>query len=936
MHAVYLDGMVRMKLSISKLLVAILFFISGFSGLIYQVLWVRQFKLLLGSSVVSVSIILAVFMGGLLVGAWWIGKKIANKKITNELKWYGFLEILIGLFGLVLIFILPESKHLFSIFNEPSTNFNYLKLIFNIIITGLILVVPTAAMGATLPLLVNYFTKKGLFRSTIGLFYSINALGGAIASLAAGFYLIKVFGVNGAIYFAVLFNILVGISAILISKKNVVGIENDDNQKQAEKLKETSFTKMLLLVSFCTGFLALAYEVLWVRCLNYIINNSTYTFSIILFVFLLGIAIGSYIVSMIKTIKRKKVLLGVIQVVLAVCGLLIINLFYSFAYTEQFADWFIDKSVEMSSWQKNTGLNLTLSILVFLFPALLMGMSFPILSDLYYQIRQNESGLAVSKVYVYNTFGSILGALVPIFVLIPILGSIKKTLIVLAVVNFIIGLYFIYKSEYSKKWIITITLLILFGYCYKTLPSNKILASLEVVGEDSKDIKPIFYKEGVMATVKVYNKNNQFKSLSIDGVTIASDSYLMKEKMIAHLPFFTDRNIDNALAVGLASGSTVKSILKHSELKSLDVVEIVPSVMNTLKYFNNQDEKSIIDNSKVKIYIDDVVSFLTYTDKRYDLISSDGKFGFLNRANTTMLSQEYYKICRNKLTEKGVFVQWVSAKIPNKHLETILTTIKSVFPYSELFLVRKNLFIVSSQQPVYLNYDRIVKGFDDESIKQDLLNSNFYTPQELLSTYVGQNFYNKLQVNTMNKPVLEYDFNLQRSIDLQQFKTSAYKNFLSLSNQYNVNQKAIKKGKNTLTENSQISYELNKDYLDSRNNYYNANFSMGNANMNDAIYYFTKVVEINHPSNNNDIGVSSKIVGENYFQKKDYKEAIKYFDISITKLPGYSDVYTLRGVSYLYLSDTTSSINNFEKAISLNPNDVNAVGFLNQIKQYKN
>lgn len=921
--------------SISKALVIILFFISGFSGLIYQVLWVRQFKLLLGSSIVSVSIILAVFMAGLLIGAWWIGKRLAQEKVKNDLRLYGLLEVFIGIYGLALIVILPESKHLFSLFNTPSADFNYVKLVFNIIVTMLLLVAPTAAMGATLPLLVNYFSSRGLFRSTISIFYSINALGGAIASLAAGFYLIKEFGINGAIYFAIIFNLLVGLVAVLISRKEGASPENIQKEDEVKPEKESGFTKWLLMVAFFTGFLALAYEVLWVRCLNYIINNSTYTFSIILFVFLLGIALGSYVVSLIKTIKHKKIMLGVIQGVLAICGLLIINLFYSYAYTDGFADWFLSSDPEVSNWEKSTGLNLSISILVFLFPALLMGMSFPILSDLYYQAKKSKSGVAISKVYVYNTLGSILGALIPIFILIPALGSIKKTLYVLAIINFIIGAYFIYKSEHSKKWVIGIAIFLSFGYCFKMVPSDSVLASLELIGEDTKEIKPIFYKEGVMATVKVYNKNNRFKSLSIDGVTIASESFMMKEKMIAHLPFFTDRKIDNALAVGLASGSTVKSILKHPEIKQLDVVEIVPSVMHSLKYFSNTDGVNLKNHEKVSIYIDDVVSFLTYTDKQYDLISSDGKFGFLNRANTTMLSKEYYELCKSKLTNDGVFVQWISAKIPNQHMETILSTIQSVFPYSELFLVRKNIFILSSKEPVPLTHAKIVEGFANPQVKNDLLNSNFYTPEELLSSYVGPNFFSNASINTMNKPVLEYNFNEQRMADKAEYRTSAYKNLLHIADNYGRHKKEISEHKNTITANEQISYSLNQSYLLSRKNYYEGHFKIEDRKLDEAMEYFKKVVEINHPSNNNDIGVSAKMVGENYFQKQDYTNAVKYFDVALNKLGGFSDVYTLRGVSHLYLSDTTSSKEDLQRALELNPNDVNAKGFLDQINAGK-
>ena len=565
------------NLSSKRLLTSFLFFISGFSGLIYQVLWTRQFKFLLGSSIVSISIIVAAFMSGLLIGSWWIGKRISRNKVGNELKFYGYLELIIGIYGIALLFLLPYTKGLFSFFGEPSVHFNYFKLIFDIFLTFLFLVFPTAAMGATLPLLINYFTKKeGDFRKTISHFYSINALGGAIASLVAGFYLIRYFGVNGSVWVAILLNLAIGLIAVIVSLKDkTVNVDSELEKKVV--IKETSnwLTKSVLITSFLTGFIAIAYEVLWIRCLNYIVNNSTYTFSIILFVFLLGIALGSMIVSYFKRIKNQIFAIAILQGLLSISGLLIIYLFYEFAYTNTFSDWFLQSDSDTPIWYQTIGLNVSFSVLVFLLPSIFMGMTFPLLSDLYYKSKKIGSGEAISKVYVVNTLGSILGALIPVFVFIPLLGSIKATLYLLAGINLIITLYYLYSSKIGKRIPIIIAVVFCFGFLLFSTKSNNVLASLENVVEDSKKDTPLFYKEGVMATVKVYKLENKYKALSINGVTIASESFKTKERTIGHLPFFTERKINNVLAVGLASGSTVGAILEHPEVEHLDVVEIV-------------------------------------------------------------------------------------------------------------------------------------------------------------------------------------------------------------------------------------------------------------------------------------------------------------------------------------------------------------------------
>lgn len=921
------------KISSFRLLIILLFFISGFSGLIYQVMWNRQFKLILGSSIVSVSIIVAIFMLGLLLGSWWIGKKLEAKKSINELFYYGILEIIIGLFGFALIFILPKAHLLFSVFSTSSIEFNYFELILNILSTFLLLGIPTIAMGATLPLLINHFSKIDTkFRQTIGQFYSINALGGALASLISGFILLRYLGVQNSIIIAILLNILIGIIALIKSRsyapENNVEVDKIENDKV--NLIDIKYSKILLMTALLTGFISISYEVLWIRCINYILNSSTYTFSIILFIFLLGIAIGSALMSTVRKLKNKELTLSIFQLLLSILGILIIYLFYEYAYSETFYNFFIVQDSSVPSWSKNVGLNLTFSLLVFLFPSILMGMSFPLISDIYFQHKKTKSGVAISKVYIANTFGSILGALIPVFLLIPVLGSLKSTLYLLAILNLIIALFFVLKSRAKKKFLFTAVYILIFGLVIVKTESGSTLASLEGISEDSSADKPIFYKEGIMATVKVYNKNNTYKSLSIDGVTIASEAFKAKESIIGHLPFFTKQKINSVLAVGLASGSTVGSILKHEEVNHVDVVEIVPSVLNTLHYFKSSNQ-NVQHHEKVDIYIDDILSFLLYTDKKYDLISSDGKFGILNKSNTTMLSKDYYEICQKHLTEEGLFIQWISTEIPNKHLRVILNTVNSVFSHSELFLIRKNLFILSSNSPVYLDNGRILESLKDQHVLADINASGIYTPTEMMSFYIGPNTVSikDNSLNTLNNPLLEYDYNKERTIDVQANGTSAYTNFLFLFDQLKRNKTKIESSKNTITENKIVnSFTLSYNFFNSRLAFFKGNMALEKQDVNEAVKQFKIVITDNHRDNINNIAVSAKSIGEIYLQQKKYGEAISYFNLAIEKLSGYSNAYTLRGIAHYYNGDTLLCKKDMEKALTINPNDKTAIEFL--------
>jgi len=474
----------------------------------------------------------------------------------------------------------------------------------------------------------------------------------------------------------------------------------------------------------------------------------------------------------------------------------------------------------------------------------------------------------------------------------------------------------------------------LFAFIGIKTKSNTVLASLENIDEDTYKDTPIYYKEGIMATVKVYKKGGVYKSLSIDGVTIASEAFKAKESSIGHLPFFLNREIKNVLAVGLASGSTVGSILKHSEVKHIDVVEIVPGVLNTLDFFkaSNSDVKN---HPKVDIYIDDILSHLIYSNKKYDLISSDGKFGFLNKSNTTMLSKDYYEICKNHLSEKGIFIQWISTEIPNKHLKVILETSNSVFPYSELFLIRKNLFILSSNSPFAMDYNRILECMNNKEIMSDMNASGIYTPTEMLSFYIGPNSSSKGvdKLSTLNTPVLEYDYNIERAKDIQLNQTSAFSNFLFLFDKLEKNKARIDSTENTITYNNPyIDYQLNYDFFNARIAFFKGNMALGKQNISEAIKQFEFVIENNHRDNVNNIAVSAKSIGEIYLNKKQYEKAISYFDIAIQKLSGYSDAYTLRGVANYYKGDLVNCKIDMEKALSINPRDVTAQEFMKALK----
>jgi len=276
-------------------------------------------------------------MFGLFLGSWLIGKYM--ERVRNALKWYGTLEIAIGLYAFLLLFIFGIVTLIFNFNHSVFQGIELINLAFKFFLTLILIVMPTSAMGATLPLAVQYFTtNKQSFGNNISLFYAINTIGGALGVLIAGFYVIEFLGIREGIMITALLNIAIGIIVLLFNKKStieeintqriVLKGKNENNKirnrnKSKQKIKkargesQSEYKILLLVTAGLSGFSALAYEIIWTRGLKFLILNTTYGFASILFVFLLGIAFGGLIAKKINQKTEKQIYIyGILQIVL--------------------------------------------------------------------------------------------------------------------------------------------------------------------------------------------------------------------------------------------------------------------------------------------------------------------------------------------------------------------------------------------------------------------------------------------------------------------------------------------------------------------------------------------------------------------------------------------------------------------------------------------
>lgn len=405
-----------------KFVIYFVFVASGISGLMYQVVWLRMLTRMLGVTIYATSTVIAAFMAGLALGSFIMGRLIDRR--DDPLRVYALLEFLIGVTAALVPIIFSVSIPLYVYVYQATGESDAAIAVFRIVFSFLLLMVPTTMMGGTLPVLTSWLTKREkIFGKSFSLLYGLNTLGAVLGVFISGFITIGAFGEQVTIFIGVLVNLFVAVVAYFIYMRDrQSGEKIPHTESQAKALDQAvspypDYIRRIVLIAFTiSGFTALAYEVIWTRQLILFLRTSTYAFSGMLTIFLLGISLGSLFMNkFVDRLKNPLVVFGLLE--LAVGLLSIMNL-YLFAPLDH---RFMEKLFGLSSS--------VLAAVIIVFPlTFIFGMIFPI-AGLSYAKTLRKAGSSVGVLYGFNTLGSILGSLIAGFLLIPFLGSTKAVII---------------------------------------------------------------------------------------------------------------------------------------------------------------------------------------------------------------------------------------------------------------------------------------------------------------------------------------------------------------------------------------------------------------------------------------------------------------------------------------------------------------------------
>jgi len=708
-----------MKRPLFVALIHVIVFLSGIAGLIYQVAWQKYLSRLLGSDSIATAIILAAFLGGLSFGYYLCGKFTLNK--TNHIKVYAILEGIIGVWALVF-------PSIFAFVESSTRSWSFLSPFWMIFQGGLCSIVlmgiPTVCMGGTMPFLTRGISKTLAESTNIhARIYSINTAGAFLGTLLAGFYLVPSFGLPVTIMGTGILNLFAFLALYLLSFQFSPGTPDDEQHRpqQAEPpVEHSAFPVVVLyLVAFLSGCYVMTFENILIRIISLSIGSSSYSFSLLVAVFILAIAVGSHVVSRYQRISSKTLCIN--QAIIALAFLLVYLSLDSWPYWAHIIRISCQSNIS-GFWLYYVVLFCVLTF-VLIIPVSCAGATLPLLFHERKRAMQSigrESGMLFS----WNTVGNLCGSLIGGILLFSLLDNAQIYLVgvSLAALSALLLLWFASRRMFWIGVALSAALiLVLFTYPaynkrhfmtstfreYQALPFSFSGPNAFFEAFHSKDILE-YYKDGATATVAVVSPFSLSmlpgvsKSIIVNGKSDSStfiDTYTLK--LLAHLPALLAERRDEVMVIGLGTGVTAGELTRYPDIRTIDIAEISPEVVEALPHFRGATY-NLEHDARARIHLGDAFRILGRSAKRWDIIISEPTNPWTSGVEL-LFTQEFYQLIKTRLTDKGMLVQWIQAYSSNDNMfGMMLNTLRQEFQYIYVFMADyyTDMLVLASNTPI--------------------------------------------------------------------------------------------------------------------------------------------------------------------------------------------------------------------------------------------
>jgi spermidine synthase len=728
-----------------------LFFLSGVSALAYELTWQRLLHLLFGVSTPAVSAVLAAYMAGLALGGVLFGR-LADRA-RRPLRLYAGLEGAIAVTALLVppaFAVLTKGYTALHAWLQPGP---WQASLLRFGLSFLVLLVPASLLGGTLPFMGRLAVRPARGRpAAFSLLYGVNTLGAVVGAALTGLFLIRWLGTQATITLAAGLNGLVALGAAGLSLWPLPEWHEAPDEKPA--IAPTAAPRWPLVAAALTGAVTTGLEVAWTRVLGIFTSNSAYAFAVVLTVVLLGLGVGGLLqAAWSRRPGDNRLRLALCQAALALLTLATLRYFHT-------PPAWLTTLYGAAPPGRIFLAELALTAAALLAPAILMGLSFPLLAEettgTAHRLSHRLGGL-----YAVNTLGCVAGAILAGFVLIPGLG-IQNTFGVLTGGTLAAGLIALWTARWpARTW--RVGSAVKYGLTVLTawyaLPAG---GFLKAPVEEPRRL--VYYRESDNATVSVVEEATGERHLLVDGQPVAgtSPTSVVDQKMLAHLPLLLHPAPQRALTVGFGSGGTSSSMRRHGI--AVDCVEIEPAVPAAAGHFLSENQ-GVRDDPDFRLILDDARSWLRVAPTAYDVIVTDCT-NLQYKSNGDLYTVEYFDLMRRRLTPAGVAAAWVPANgIGGDDLRTLLRSFRRVFPHASVWhmncLPTDFLIAVGTPAPLDLDLEALGRRMAVPAVHQDLEQVGLADPCALACTCLAagadlDHYLGEGPLNTDDRPVLSY------------------------------------------------------------------------------------------------------------------------------------------------------------------------------------
>ncbi|MBZ5559828.1 MAG: fused MFS/spermidine synthase [Acidobacteriia bacterium] len=742
----------------------LLFIGSGCAALIYEIVWFQLLQLVIGSSAISLGILLGTFMGGMCLGSLLLPRLIAPRQ--HPLRVYAMLEAGIGALGVLILVGMPLVGGIYTAWAGEGMA----GIIFRAIIAGICLLPPTILMGATLPAISRWVRATPVGVSWLGFFYGGNIAGGVFGSLAAGFYLLREYDVATATMVAVAFNVAVAATAFVLAGRTPYTADEPTARTAAPQAAWSVHVTIAL-----SGLTALASEVIWTRLLSLHFGATVYTFSLILAVFLFGLGIGSSVgASLSRNIVATRRALGWCQLLL--CAAMAWS---AYQLTESLPYWPINPSIATTPWF-TLQLDLVRCLWVVLPGAILWGASFPLALAAVASTEQDAARLA-GAVYASNTVGAIAGSLVTSFVLVPWIGSshTEQVIIIISALSALLMLEPSYatavrltpdttdsrgsagssgvrlQADQKAGWSLAGTAVLALGMIAAGLLARSVqelpgllVAYGRYAATRVGQAEIIYVGEGLNASVAVSRLSNGVLNYHNAGkVQASSEPQDMRlQRMLGHMTTLIPAQTKKVVVIGCGAGVTAGAVSVDPALEHETIAEIEPLVPRVVSTYFAEHNFDVVRNPKVHVQIDDARHFIETTKEKFDAVTSDPLDPWVKGA-AMLYTVEFFEMVKQHLNPGGVVTLFVQLYESNTEaVKSEIGTFMEAFPNGIVFGNTNegkgyDLVLVGQVEPSKIDVDAIearLQRPEYAPVKRSLNQIGMNSAIDLFSTYAGR------------------------------------------------------------------------------------------------------------------------------------------------------------------------------------------------------